>query len=233
MARRTLKRSSAEFTTQSVRRMSREAKVNLSGEMTSAIAGIIMGSIRYRHPGISKKHLFELTRRRLRRDQPISIEEVLAHILEARRSRRNNLAGKHIAIVGDVVAASGESPIEVWKRARKLHPESNPVLSFVLKDHALCYTSKTGNLSDFAASWKFTDLEMKEISEGLRGTRASLYKLSDTVGSKTISKEDWRRAQAVILNAETQTKRRSKKNHFGIVRGIGPFTVEDEMKGHE
>jgi hypothetical protein len=217
-----MKRSSAKLTTQSVRRMSREAKVNLAVEMTSAIAAIIMDSIRYRHPGISKKKLFELTRRRLHRHQPVSIIEVLAHILETRRPRRSNLAGKHIAIVGDVVVASGESPIEVWKKARKLHPESKPVLSFVPKDDVFCYTSKRGKLSDFAGSWKLTDQEMKEVSEGLRGTRSSSFKLSDTVGSKTISKEDWRRAQAVIRDSETKTKRRLKKNYFGIVRGIGP-----------
>jgi predicted CopG family antitoxin len=44
-----------------------------------------------------------------------------------------------------------------------------------------------------------------------RGMKRPL-KLSDVAGSKTISKEDWRRAQAVIRNAEAETHRRLRKN---------------------
>jgi len=42
-------------------------------------------------------------------------------------------AGKHPAIVGDRVVATGGSPIELWKRARKAHPRSRPLLAYVLK----------------------------------------------------------------------------------------------------
>ncbi len=42
-------------------------------------------------------------------------------------------AGKHVAIVGDRVAASGKSPLKVWKRAKQSHPQSKPLLVFVPK----------------------------------------------------------------------------------------------------
>ncbi len=45
--------------------------------------------------------------------------------------------GKHIAIVGDKVVASGKSPMEVWQRAKKAHPRSSPVLTYVPKDDSL------------------------------------------------------------------------------------------------
>ena len=40
-------------------------------------------------------------------------------------------AGKHVAIIGDRVVASGRSPLEVWKRAKKSHPQSRPLLAYV------------------------------------------------------------------------------------------------------
>jgi len=43
-----------------------------------------------------------------------------------------------------------------------------------------------------------------------RGMKRPL-KLSDTVGSKTISKEDWERARAVIRNAEAETRKKLRK----------------------
>ncbi len=45
--------------------------------------------------------------------------------------------GKHIAIVGDKVVASGKSPMEVWQRAKKNYPRSSPVLTYVPKDDSL------------------------------------------------------------------------------------------------
>ncbi len=39
--------------------------------------------------------------------------------------------GKHVAIIGDRVVASGKSPLEVWKRAKKSHPQSRPLLAHV------------------------------------------------------------------------------------------------------
>ena len=46
-------------------------------------------------------------------------------------------AGKHVAIVGNQVVASGESPLEVWKRAKKSHPLSRPLLAYVPKRDTL------------------------------------------------------------------------------------------------
>ena len=45
--------------------------------------------------------------------------------------------GRHIAIVGDRVVASGKSPIEAWKLARKAHPRARPVLAYVPKGDTL------------------------------------------------------------------------------------------------
>jgi len=53
------------------------------------------------------------------------------------REINKRFAGKHIAIIGDKVVASGKSPMEVWKRAKKLHPQGKPVLAFVPKDDTL------------------------------------------------------------------------------------------------
>lgn len=46
-------------------------------------------------------------------------------------------AGKHVAIIGDMVVASGESPLEVYKRAKKSHPHGRPLLAYVPKDETL------------------------------------------------------------------------------------------------
>ena len=46
-------------------------------------------------------------------------------------------AGKHVAIIGDRVVASGNSPLEVWKRAKKSHPKSRPLLAYVPKRDTL------------------------------------------------------------------------------------------------
>jgi len=116
-------------------------------------------------------------------------------------------AGKHVAIIDGKVVASGKSPMEVWKRAKKVHPQKKPVLAFVPKDDILCYSSKREmKLSDFAGAWKMTDREMREISKGLRRIRSVSPRLSDIAGSKTISKEDWQKAQVVIRNAEDETR---------------------------
>ncbi|TMI26029.1 succinyl-CoA synthetase subunit alpha [Candidatus Bathyarchaeota archaeon] len=45
--------------------------------------------------------------------------------------------GKHIAIIGDRVVASGRSPAEVWRRAKKANPRARPVLAYVPKDDTL------------------------------------------------------------------------------------------------
>src|SRR5438128_12699233 len=46
-------------------------------------------------------------------------------------------AGKHVAIIGDQIVASGRSPLEVWKRAKKSHPQSKPLLAYVPKHDTL------------------------------------------------------------------------------------------------
>ncbi len=45
--------------------------------------------------------------------------------------------GRHIAIVGGRVVASGKSPLEVWKRAKHAYPSSKPVLAYVPKRDTL------------------------------------------------------------------------------------------------
>jgi uncharacterized protein DUF5678 len=61
----------------------------------------------------------------------------LRFYVSSAREINERFAGKHIAIIGDKVVASGRSPMEVWKRAKKLHPQSKPVLAFVPKDDTL------------------------------------------------------------------------------------------------
>ena len=46
-------------------------------------------------------------------------------------------AGKHVAIVGDRIVASGKSPLEVYKRAKRSHPQSRPLLAYVPKRDTL------------------------------------------------------------------------------------------------
>src|SRR5437016_13978542 len=46
-------------------------------------------------------------------------------------------AGKHVAIIGDRIVASGKSPLEVYKRAKRLHPQSGPLLANVPKRETL------------------------------------------------------------------------------------------------
>jgi uncharacterized protein DUF5678 len=50
-------------------------------------------------------------------------------------------AGKHVAIVGDRIVASGKSPLEVYKRAKKSHPQSRPLLAYVPKGETLVLNS--------------------------------------------------------------------------------------------
>ena len=61
----------------------------------------------------------------------------LRFYVSSAREINKRFAGRHIAIIGNKVAASGKSPMEVWKRAKKLHPQANPVLAFVPKDDTL------------------------------------------------------------------------------------------------
>ncbi len=46
-------------------------------------------------------------------------------------------AGKHVAIIGDRIVASGKSPLKVYNRAKKSHPQSRPLLAYVPKRDTL------------------------------------------------------------------------------------------------
>jgi hypothetical protein len=92
MARALRKRSPAKPTGRSLRRMSREAKVNLAAKMTSTLYEVTMDSIRDRHPGISKTKLFQLTRRRIRRRPPVRMEEATPYFAEVERPKLSDLA---------------------------------------------------------------------------------------------------------------------------------------------
>ena len=60
------------------------------------------------------------------------------HFYVTRASEINRrFRGKHIAIIGNRVVASGKSPAEVWKRAMKANPRAKPVLANVPKDDTL------------------------------------------------------------------------------------------------
>lgn len=63
-------------------------------------------------------------------------KELQLYVSKARDINRR-FRGRHIAIVGDRVVASGKSPSEVWERARRAYPKSKPVLAYVPKDDAL------------------------------------------------------------------------------------------------
>ncbi len=52
-------------------------------------------------------------------------------------SINHKYAGKHIAIVGEKVVASGEDPREVWLEAKKKFPSKQPVLAFVPRSDTL------------------------------------------------------------------------------------------------
>ena len=45
--------------------------------------------------------------------------------------------GKHVAIIGRKVVASGDSAKEVFEKARKEYPEKMPVLAFIPRREAL------------------------------------------------------------------------------------------------
>ena len=45
--------------------------------------------------------------------------------------------GKHVAIIKNEVIAFGDNAIEVFKKAKKLNPDGNPVLAFVPKEETL------------------------------------------------------------------------------------------------
>jgi len=94
MARRSSKRAPAKSTGQGFHRVRREAKVKLAVDMTSTLYEVTMDSVRKRHPGISKKKLFQLTRRRLQKRPPIRMEEAVPFFAETERPKLRDLAGR-------------------------------------------------------------------------------------------------------------------------------------------
>jgi hypothetical protein len=61
------------------------------------------------------------------------LKELQFYVTKAREINKR-FRGKHVAIIGEKVVASGRSPIEVWQRAKKAYPRSKPVLAYVPKD---------------------------------------------------------------------------------------------------
>jgi hypothetical protein len=78
----------------SLRLMSREAKVNVAYDMTSVLVKVTMNSVRKHHPGISKKKLYQLTRRRIHQRPPIWMDDMVPYFAEAGRPKLRDLAGK-------------------------------------------------------------------------------------------------------------------------------------------
>lgn len=94
MAGNSPKRSSAKSHSRPLRNVSGEAKVKLAVDMTSTLYKVTMDSIRKRHPDISKKKLFQPTRRRLQRRPPIRMEDAVSFLAETDRPKLSDLAGR-------------------------------------------------------------------------------------------------------------------------------------------
>lgn len=76
------------------------------------------------------------SKQRLSRDVSAGSREFRFYVTKAAEINRR-YAGKHVAIIGDRVVASGTSPLEVWKRAKRSHPQSRPFLAYVPKPDTL------------------------------------------------------------------------------------------------
>lgn len=64
------------------------------------------------------------------------MDELTFYVNSAREIDKK-YAGKHIAIVGNKIVASGDSPKEVWEKAKKKNPKKTPTLAFVPKGDTL------------------------------------------------------------------------------------------------
>jgi len=58
------------------------------------------------------------------------MEELKFYITKSREINKK-YGGKHIAIIGNKVIASGDSALEVFKQAKKKFPRRKPVLTYV------------------------------------------------------------------------------------------------------
>jgi len=50
--------------------------------------------------------------------------------------------GKHVAIIGNKVVASGDNAIEVYKEAKKKFPDKKPVLAYVPREETLILVTR-------------------------------------------------------------------------------------------
>ncbi len=64
------------------------------------------------------------------------MDELTFYVTNAKKINKK-YAGKHIAIIGNKVVASGHSPKEVWEKAKKINPKKTPTLAFVPKGDTL------------------------------------------------------------------------------------------------
>jgi len=64
------------------------------------------------------------------------MKELTFYVTDAEKINKK-YSGKHIAIVDDEVVASGIDPKEVWEKAKKKYPNTQPVLALVPKEDAL------------------------------------------------------------------------------------------------
>lgn len=64
------------------------------------------------------------------------MEELAFYVGDAEEINRR-CGGKHIAIVGNKVVASGDDPRKVWEEAKEKHLDKKPVLAFVPKEETL------------------------------------------------------------------------------------------------
>ncbi len=52
------------------------------------------------------------------------------------------LRGKHVALIGREVVASGDSAMEAYRQAKEKFPDKKPVLAYVPREETLVLTSK-------------------------------------------------------------------------------------------
>ncbi|MBO3832602.1 MAG: succinyl-CoA synthetase subunit alpha [Candidatus Brockarchaeota archaeon] len=53
-----------------------------------------------------------------------------------------SLRGKHVALIGKKVVASGDNAIEVYWKAKERFPDKKPVLAYVPREETLVLTKK-------------------------------------------------------------------------------------------
>jgi hypothetical protein len=111
------------------------------------------------------------------------------------REINKRFAGKHVAIIDGKVVASGKSPIEVWKRAKKLHPQRKPVLAFVLKDDVIVLNEEAGKVrkSYYGTAGAIGPLkveyEMKGHDEAWKGLQGEIRRTGKRLPARRVFQE--------------------------------------------